>query len=627
MSPAEQGRAPSTAVQVVFGVLLAGTGLYLVPTLVLNGSFVLAAIAGAFWVGGVSVAWYLYRRDILQGRALLDRERAAHDLYRSLMEHAAEAHVVVNARGAIIFATPNAGTVLGLDLEQLEAGGELLELVDERDRQRALRAFARVRASTRATASLELAGRRSNGTECHMAVRAVNLSDAPGVGGVLISVRDITPRKSYESEIRHLAYYDALTGLANRRFFFEQGKKALSLARRNRESMAVLYVDLDRFRQVNEVLGHKQGDELLKQVAASLRTTLRDADVIARLGGDEFAVILTEARDPASVARVARRVAESMPPTMVAAGHQVPTRASVGVAMFPMDAGNLESLVKAADLAMARAKEQASGVQFFRPRLRRMLEEQARLEQDIRQAMDHHHFRLHYQPVFQIATGEMAGAEALTRWRHIGRGMVAASEFIREAEKAGLIQSLDRWAMARAVHQRTAQSHDRWTGWVAVNLSPQTLREPGLPDHVRQVLKGTGLEPGELILEMPARSVLADPEMAADLMWELKNAGAGIALDDYGDSAVSFAELRNLPIDILKLDRALVSGIGGDRGDEHMIEATISLAHGIRAKVLAKGVEREAQVEWLRSSSCDYVQGYLLGSPVPAKDLPAGIAG
>jgi diguanylate cyclase (GGDEF)-like protein/PAS domain S-box-containing protein len=623
MSPSEQGRSPSTAIQVVFGVLLAGTGLYLVPTLVLNGAGLIAAIAAVIWIGGISAAWYLYRRDIALNRKLLDRERAAHDLYRSLVERGSEAHVVVGPRGEIVFASPNAQAVLGADPERLESLTGLLGLVHEDDRRRALRAVAAVRSGAGATVSVEVGARRPEGDECHFAVRASNLTESPDIQGFLVHVRDVTPRKTFE----HLAYYDALTGLANRRFFFEQGKKALSMARRNRESMAVLCLDLDRFRQVNEVLGHEKGDELLKQVAASLENTLREADVIARLGGDEFGVVLTEARDPAAVGRVARRVVETMPPTVVAAGHQIPTRASVGVAMFPADAGNLESLLKAADLAMSRAKSEASGVQFYRPELRRMLADQIRLEEDLRQAMEHHEFRLHYQPVFSLATGEMAGAEALTRWRHIGRGVVSASEFIRLAEKVGLIQSLDRWAITRAVHQRTAQPGGSWQGWVAVNLAPHSLRDPDLPAFIREMLETTDLEPGTLVLEMPAGAVFEEPDIALELMWALKDTGAAIALDDYGDTAVSFAQLRKLPIDILKLHRDLVVGIGSGHGNEHMIEATISIAHGISAKVLAKGVEREAQVAWLRDSSCDFIQGYLVGAPVPAKDLPAGAAG
>jgi diguanylate cyclase (GGDEF)-like protein/PAS domain S-box-containing protein len=621
MSRSEPRRRPSTAVQVVLGVILAGTGLYLVPTLALSGSVLAALVAAILWLGGAGAIWYLYRQDIHRGHRALAEERAAHDLYRSLVEHGGEAHLVVDEDGAVSFASPNTQDVLGVDADRLERDGRLLDMVDDRDRKRALRAYARVRHREGGSMSFEVAGRRPDGAEGHVMVRAVNLTGSPVVGGVLLIVRDITPRKTFETEIQHLAYYDALTGLANRRFFMEQGEKAISLARRHKEPLAVFYMDLDRFKQVNDTLGHEKGDELLEAVAASLEESLRETDIIARLGGDEFAVVLTEVRDEEAAGRVAHRVLENMPATVVEAGHELPVGASLGVAMFPDDADSLESLLKAADMAMYRAKSTEAGVQFYRPELRQMLSDQLRMEADMREALEHHEFHLHYQPVFHIMTGEMAGAEALSRWRHFSRGMVAASEFIQLAEKTGLIRSLDRWAIARAVHQRSTQLEGGWRGWVAVNLSPSSLRDPTLADYVRDTMEAAHLEPGSLVLELPEGAVFHDASAAADLMWELKNTGAAIALDDYGAGATSFSQLKKLPIDILKLHADFIAGIGTDAGDEHLVEATISIAHGIRAKVLAKGVERDDQVDWLRQSGCDFVQGYLMGAPMPAEEL------
>jgi EAL domain-containing protein (putative c-di-GMP-specific phosphodiesterase class I) len=270
---------------------------------------------------------------------------------------------------------------------------------------------------------------------------------------------------------------------------------------------------------------------------------------------------------------------------------------------------------------MYRAKTDESGMQFYRPELRSMMLEQMRLEQDMRQALEHHEFHLHYQPVYSLMTGEMVGAEALSRWRHFTRGVVAASEFIALAERSGLIRSLDRWAIARAIHQRKTMLDGDWVGWVAVNLSPQSITDPDLPAYIRETLDAAHLAPGSLVLELPEGAVVKDAAAAADFMWELKNTGAAIALDDFGVGAASFAQLKRLPIDILKLSHEFVRGIGGDDGDEHLVEATISIAHGIRAKVLAKGVEQDNQVEWLRDAGCDFIQGYLMGAPMSAEDL------
>ena len=621
MSRIDSERRPSSVAQLVLGVLLAGTGLYLVPTLALNGSILAAALAAVIWLGGLGLVWYLYHRDLRLGEAITGRERAAHELYRSLLEHGGEVHVVVDADGELAFVSPNARTVLGVDPVHLKSQGDIIELVRGRDRRRILQAYARVRRHAGARASVEVTARRPDGEECYVAVRVVNLTHAPVVGGILFVVRDITPRKTFETEIQRLAYYDALTGLANRRFFHEQGETALSLARRHGESVAVFYMDLDRFKQVNDILGHERGDALLKDVADALEEAVRESDVIARLGGDEFAVLLAEVRDEEAAGRVAYRIIESMPASVVEGAHEIPIGASVGVAVFPDDAETLDGLLEAADMAMYRAKSSESGVQFYRPELRQILTEQLRLEADMRQALEHHEFHLHYQPVFSIVTGEMAGAEALSRWRHFTRGLVAASEFIELAERAGLIRSLDRWAVARAIHQRSVQLDGGWKGWVAVNLSPQSLRDPGLPGYIQETLAASGLEPGALVLELPEGAVLGDTVAAADLMWDLKNAGAAIAVDDYGAGSTSLGQLKQLPIDILKLHRDFIAGIGSDERDEHLVEATISIAHGIRAKVLAKGVEHDAQVEWLRDSGCDYIQGYLIGAPMPAEEL------
>lgn len=620
MTNPDLGRRTPTAIHVLTGALLASTVLYLVPALALAGQMLHAAVAAGASLGIVAL-WLLYRRET---RSVLDgarAERRAHVLHRALLDHGAEAHLVLDPDGAVVFASPNTRAVLSMDPERLEGKDGLVDLVREHDRRRALHAFASVRRQPGLSVSLDVGGWHPDGSDCFMDVRITNLVESPSVAGILVTLRDITPRKTFESEIQHLAYYDALTGLANRRFFFEQGEKALSLARRHRDAAAVFYIDLDEFKQVNDTLGHERGDELLQRVAEGLKDALRDTDIVARLGGDEFAVILTEVRDEEAASRVAHRIRETLPSILSADGHEIPVGASVGVALFPEDGGDLESLLKAADLAMYRAKTDGIGVQFYRPELRTAFSERLRLEQDLKRGLEGHEFHLYYQPVFHLMTGQMVGAEALSRWRHFARGLVVASEFIQLAERSGLVRSLDRWAIARAIQQRSTQADGDWIGWVAVNLSPQSVSDPHLPRYIRESLEAAGLPPGSLVLELPEGAVLQDTEAAADLMWELKNMGAAIALDNFGMGPTSFSRLKRLPIDILKLHSDFVSGIGGDEGDEHLVEATIAIAHGIRAKVLAKGVERDDQVVWLREAGCDFIQGNLMGAPVPVADL------
>ncbi|HUE77511.1 MAG TPA: EAL domain-containing protein [Longimicrobiales bacterium] len=610
-----------TPVHAVLGALFAGTVLFLVPTLALAGATAAAVFAAILWLGGLGLLLFLLRRDGARNQTVVRAEQVAGDLFRTLIEKGGEAFVVLEPSGEVRFTSDNIARVLGIEAQRLRENGGLLDMVSPSDRRRALQALSTVRRATGATASIELRAWRPDGSEGFLDVRATNLSHHPAVGGILIGLRDITPRKTFETEIQHLAFYDALTGLANRRFFFEQGTKALALARRHNLPAAILYIDLDRFKQVNDTFGHERGDALLKRVAECLRRCLRDSDVVARMGGDEFAVILTEVRDLDATARVAQRLLDEMPGSAVAEGHDVAVAASIGVAMFPEDGEDLEELLKAADVSMYRAKSDESGIQFYRPELRNILMDQLRLEQDMKRALDHHEFHLHYQPVFHLLTGEMAGAEALSRWRHFTRGMVAAAEFIQLAERSGLVRSLDRWAIARAIHQRKTLLDSGWIGWVAVNLSPHSLTDPDLATYIRETLEGGDLEPGALVLEMPGAAILDNVDAAADLMWEIKNTGAAIALDDYGAGSTSFGHLRRLPIDILKLAPEFIRGIGSDAGDERVVEGTISIAHGLRAKVLAKGVEREEQVEWLREAGCDFIQGYLMGAPMAPEDL------
>ncbi|MFP4624879.1 MAG: diguanylate cyclase domain-containing protein, partial [Gemmatimonadota bacterium] len=312
-----------TAVSVLFGVLLAGTAFYLVPALALDGQALTATMAALVWLGLLGL-WLLHRRELRQAAERVVAERRAHRFYRALLEHGVEAHLVLNRGGTITFASENARRVLGLDPEQLTASDRLVDLVRASDRRRALRAFAAVRRQPGSSLSLELGAMHGDGSDCHLHVRVANLSESGSVGGLLVTIRDITPRKAFESEIQHLAYYDALTGLANRRFFLEQGQKALSLASRHNLPAALFYLDLDRFKQVNDILGHEHGDDLLKQVARALQRVLRETDLVTRLGGDEFAVLLTEVRDVESAGRVANRILDAMPVVVSDGRHDVP---------------------------------------------------------------------------------------------------------------------------------------------------------------------------------------------------------------------------------------------------------------------------------------------------------------
>ncbi|MEJ2679157.1 MAG: EAL domain-containing protein, partial [Gemmatimonadota bacterium] len=576
---------------------------------------------GLLWLAGTAaVLYFLIQLELGQNR----RAPAQRDLdrFRALVERSGEIVLVLGPRGHVEWASSNVRDVLGHPVDPNAVAQErLTDFIHADDRRKALRALADARRAGRDGITCELRVHHRDGSVRFFDAWGRDLLDDPDVHGILVTLRDITPRKRFESEIEQLAYYDGLTEVANRRFFFEHGAQSLAMAKRHAQSAAVVYLDLDRFKLVNDALGHEAGNALLRDVAHAVRHSIRETDVVARMGGDEFAVLLTDVRDSAAAGRAAGRIMANLPGTAQRNGNAVAVATSMGIAMYPDDGSDLESLLKCADLAMYRAKSDRSGMQFFRPELRGLMQQQMRLEADLRRAFEHHEFDLHYQPIHSLATGELVGAEALSRWRNLSRGIVQAADFIQLAEHAGLITSLDRWAVGAALHHRQQMEQSGWRGWVAVNLSPQTVRDPGFVAFVRSALENADLSPGSLVLEIGEAAAMRDADATADLLWELKSLGVAIALDDYGTGPSSLSQLKRFPVDILKLDAGFTSGIGTDSPDEEMVRGTIAIAHGIHAKVLAKGVEKDEQVEWLRDAGCEYVQGFLVGRPVPMAQL------
>ncbi len=580
--------------------------------------FSFLALAVLWLAATAGVLYYVVRLEL--GREE-ERESPRAERYRALVERSAEIILVLGQRGRVHYASPNIREVLGHLVDPAVATESILDFIHPEDRRKVLRALVDVRGSDREGISCEFRLRHRDGSYRYFEAWGRDLLNDPEVGGILVTLRDVTPRKRFESEIQQLAFYDPLTGLANRRFFNEHGSQSLALARRRNQPLAVLYVDLDRFKIVNDTLGHDAGDDLLKQVAVALEKSVRETDIVARIGGDEFAVLLSEVRDTTAAGRVATRAVASMPSGISREGHEITVSASVGIAMYPEDGDDLEALLQAADLAMYRAKSERSGLQFYRPELRGLMQQQMRMEADLRRAFEHHEFDLHYQPVHSLVTGDLVGAEALSRWRHLSRGLVQASDFIQLAEQTGLISSLDRWAIGAALQHRRSLLGSDWKGWISVNLAPRTMADPAFIPFVRDALETSDVPPGSLVLEIGEEAAMHDPDATADLLWELKSMGAVIALDDFGLGTSSLTHLKRFPVDILKLGPDFVAGIGTDSPDEHMVRATISIAHGIHAKVLAKGVERDEQAEWLREAGCDFVQGYLVGRPVPPEHL------
>jgi diguanylate cyclase (GGDEF)-like protein len=423
-----------------------------------------------------------------------------------------------------------------------------------------------------------------------------------------------------EERFRHLAYHDPLTGLPNRALLHDHGARALGRARRGNNHVAILFIDLDRFKTINDSLGHSVGDALLKEVSLRIRQTVRDFDTVARMGGDEFVVLLTDLHDPASAGSVAQHILDSLSKVTVIDGHELHVTPSIGVSLFPDDGNDFSELLKYADSAMYRAKENGrNGYQFFTNEIDTLAHGRLTLENGLRRALENEEFELHYQPQIAIEGGAIVGTEALLRWRHPQRGLIMPDEFIPVAEDSGLIIPIGEWVL------RTACA--KYAEWrriglppirLAINISARQLRQKNLAQMVREVLTEHGIRPADLELEITETSLVQNTDGAAVALRELKALGVMLSLDDFGTGYSSLSYLRRFPIDVLKIDRSFVRDISTDPSDAVLVRAIIDLAHSLGMTTVAEGVESSTQLYFLRSHHCNFAQGYFIGKPIDA---------
>ncbi|WP_213772143.1 EAL domain-containing protein [Bradyrhizobium sp. dw_78] len=439
-------------------------------------------------------------------------------------------------------------------------------------------------------------------------------------GGWVATQEDITERRRAERQIAHLAHYDALTDLPNRALFREQLERELERVRRG-ERLAMFYIDIDEFKSINDSLGHPVGDELLKEVASRLRNCIRETDFVARLGGDEFAIVQTGAGEPDDVMELVRRIQETIRKPYECLGHHVMTDASIGIALAPHDATDLDQLLRSADLAMYGAKADGRRTyRFFEAEMDARVKARRALELDMRQAIADRAFELHYQPVVNLHNNEIVGCEALLRWRHPVRGMISPAEFIPVAEETGLICEIGDWALATACAEAM-----NWPPHVrlAVNVSPVQLRSDAFSLKVVNVLAATGLPANRLELEITEAVLIRDDETARSLLQHLRSLGVRIALDDFGTGYSSLSYLRRFPFDKIKIDRSFVDGITEVEGSAAIVRALVNIADAQHMTTTAEGIETEPQREMLRDLGCTEMQGFLFSRPRPAAEIRA----
>jgi diguanylate cyclase (GGDEF)-like protein/PAS domain S-box-containing protein len=447
--------------------------------------------------------------------------------------------------------------------------------------------------------------------------------------------RDITERKRTEEQLVHNAWHDVLSGLPNRALFMERlGREIRHAGRRQNHLFAVLFLDIDRFKVVNESLGHKVGDQLLKSMARRLAGCLDCTDTLARFGGDEFTILLEDIKDISDATRVASRILKSLAPPFQLSGYEVFTSASIGITLNVTGCNNKpEDLLRDAEIAMFRAKTQGrSRYEVFDTTMHTRAVTRLQLENDLRRAIEYQEFRLFYQPIVCLDTGKITGFEALVRWQHPERGLVSPSEFIPLAEETGLILPIDWWVSREACRQlrtwqeewkQTHPGEDTLAITISVNLSGQQFSQPDLLDQLDMVLQETGLDPRYLKLEITEGVLIGNPEAASIMLEHLRERQIKLCMDDFGTGYCGLSYLHRFPLDVLKIDRSFISRLGTDKSHSAIVQAIVSLAHNLGMEALAEGLETPEQYAQLQALGCEYGQGYLFSKPVNSQAAQA----
>lgn len=440
-------------------------------------------------------------------------------------------------------------------------------------------------------------------------------------------------KKKAEDQIHFLAYYDNLTRLPNRYFFTRLLEQSLAYAQRYDQAYAVLLIDLDNFNRINDSFGHNTGDDLLKKVSSRLLHTLRSSDCVARIsdredpvarmGGDEFIVLLQKGKDGLQITHVARRIHDQLSLPYELAGREIVITASIGIALYPGDGKDGENLIKNAEAALYHAKKKGkNSYVFYSKSMNEKAVELLALENDLRRAIAAQEFVLYYQPIIDVSTGKIIGAEALVRWKTAGGKMILPGKFIPLAETTGLIVPIGKMVIQMACRQNRIWQQDHGQKIrVSINVSGLQFGQKTFVPDLLNILKDTGLDPGHVELEITETTIMADPKKAVQDLHTLKKAGIKIALDDFGTGYSSFAYLRQLPLDVIKIDMSFITNVATDMNDAVIVKSIIAMAHNMNLKVVAEGVETVQQFEFLKAHACDMIQGYLVSPPLPAEDF------
>jgi diguanylate cyclase (GGDEF)-like protein/PAS domain S-box-containing protein len=576
----------------------------------------------------VTVLVVVRQLSAVRENARLLKERSVREgeaRFKSLVRHSSDVIAIVDVDGAIQYVSPSITRIFGYEAGEL-IGTCLVDLLHP-DHAAGAEAIliATAESEPGATTPAEWRFRHRDGRWLHVETVCNNLLAEPTVRGIVLNTRDIGERKALEEQLTHQAFHDPLTGLANRVLFLDRVAHALSLMTRHRQTLAVLFVDLDGFKNINDSLGHAAGDALLAVIARRLLTCVRTADTVARLGGDEFAFLIEDATDENSASAVAERVAEAVRQPIELEGTEVVITASIGITTADME-GSAADLLRDADMAMYVAKGRGKArYERFEPGMQARALERLELQGDLRRAAERHEeFRILYQPIVLLRTGELIGVEALLRWDHPRRGTLSPADFIPMAEETGVIMSIGSWVLRHACREARRWRDDALAGRafsLTVNVSGLQLQHDRMVDDVREALEESGMEPRDLVLEITESVLMQEDETLVDRLSALKALGVRLAIDDFGTGYSSLGYLQRFPIDILKIDKAFIDDVGHEDIEPALVRAIIALGGSLQLQTIAEGVELQQQSRGLQELGCEMGQGYFFGRPVAPSEI------